>query len=289
MRVVITGANGQVGWELSRSVPTWAEAIVLPRKELDITNRDGVFQLLRELKPDIVINAAAYTQVDRAESEPELAHKINAEAPGQLAGCCVELGARLIHISTDAVFSGGSGRPWQEGDNPNPVNVYGASKLAGEQAILRVGNCNSTILRTAWVYSVHGNNFIKTILRLFAQQPVVRVVDDQLGTPTSAAGLAGAIWRTVQDPDISGILHWTDAGSASWYDVAQAIGELGVELELLQNPAPLQPISSAEFPRPAPRALYAVLDKHKSWGRLAITPGHWREALAGMMQELAAG
>jgi dTDP-4-dehydrorhamnose reductase len=253
MKILIAGAGGQVGRELVRSAPGAATIVACPRAELDITDERAVMACIRRHAPDAVINAAAYTAVDRAESEPELAQQINAEGPRHLALAAREVGARLLHISTDFVFDGASAVPYSADAATNPLNVYGSTKRAGEVAVAQALPTTSVILRTAWVYAADGHNFVRTMLRLMRSNGTVRVVADQTGTPTSARSLADTIWRLVAWPQVSGIYHWTDAGTATWYDFAVAIKEEGARLGTVSADVTVIPIATHEYATAARR------------------------------------
>lgn len=285
MRVLITG-NGQLAQELRLRLPAGVEAVVLSRQQLDIADADRVAAVMVEHRPTLIVNAAAYTAVDRAESEPQQAHAVNAEGPAHLARAALDVGARLIHVSTDFVFSGeGQSQPYQPGDSTGPSGVYGASKLAGEQAVQAILGEQAVIVRTAWVYSRFGQNFVKTMQRLMAEREQLGVVADQVGTPTWAGGLAEALWRLADKPDVRGILHWTDAGVASWYDFAVAIQEEALALGLLEKAIPLRPIRTADYPTPARRPAWSVLDKTDTWAALQHAAPHWRVALRRMLAD----
>lgn len=283
MKVLITGAGGQVGRELLASAPAGWEIAAYGHADLDLTDQAQLTARLEAEQPQMVINAAAYTLVDRAESEPELAQEINAEAPARLAALCAQNGIRLLHISTDFVFDGRNCRPYQVGDPTNPLGQYGASKLAGEHAVLD-GLPGALVLRTAWVYSVYGSNFVKSMLQSMADHDTVQVVCDQIGTPTWAHGLAQAIWRAAER-ELIGIHHWTDAGVASWYDFAVAIAEESQAIGLLHKSPAIEPIPSSDYPTPAQRPHFAVLDKQETWRALDLRPPHWRVQLRSMLAE----
>lgn len=285
MKVLVTGsASGQLFSELNRSVPESVE-IVSSEPRLDITCQQDVDAALTKLRPDVVINAAAYTAVDKAETEQELAHRVNGEAVGFLCTACTKIDARLIHISTDFVFDGLSGSPYSEDAATSPLSVYGASKLEGEQQITQKMPDTGLIIRTSWVYSATGANFVKTMLRLMAERDELGVIADQVGSPTWAAGLAGAVWRSVELA-LSGTLHWTDAGVASWYDFAVAIHEEGTAAGLLNKPVAILPLRSDQYPVPATRPQYSVLEKSRSWEQLGMQSPHWRSQLRNMLKEL---
>jgi dTDP-4-dehydrorhamnose reductase len=283
-KVVVTGAGGQLGRELVACAPP-VELVALGRDALDIADAGAVLERLAALAPALVINAAAYTAVDRAEAEPELARQVNALGPANLARACHTLGARLIHVSTDFVFDGRASRPYRPDDATGPLGVYGQSKLEGEQALMEALP-GALIVRTGWVYSRHGANFVKTMLRLMAERDALAVVCDQVGTPTWAAGLAAALWRFAAQPELAGIYHWSDAGVCSWYDFAQAIAEEALALGLLPRAIPLRPIPASDYPTPAQRPAYSVLDKGATWQALGVAGEHWRVQLRRMLNEL---
>jgi dTDP-4-dehydrorhamnose reductase len=284
-KIVIVGAGGQLGRELARSAPEGVACLPLQRGELDIGDRQAVDGRLRQLAPAQVINAAAYTAVDRAESEPGLAWRINAEGAGYLAQACAEIGARLLHVSTDFVFDGEASHPYRPDAPTAPLGEYGRSKLAGEEAVLQALP-GALVMRTAWVYSAFGGNFVKTMLRLMGEREELAVVDDQVGTPTWARGLAQALWAAAGRPQLGGIYHWTDAGVCSWYDFAVAISEEAQTTGLLQRPVTVRPIPASDYPTPARRPAYSVLDKRASWRDLGEAGSHWRQQLRAMLADL---
>lgn len=287
MRVLVTGASGQVGWELLRCVPSGVECDAIDRSVIDLAGA-GVEAQVRARHPDVIIHAAAYTAVDRAESEPELAGRINGEAAGAIARAARELGARLVHVSTDFVFDGHAARPYLPSAAPAPTGAYGASKLCGERRVLEESAGSAVIVRTAWVYSAHGNNFVKTMLRLMRERERVGVVADQVGTPTWARLLAAALWEVALSPASGGdILHWTDLGVASWYDFAVAIHEEALARGLLVRPVAVEPIRTEDYPTPARRPAYSVLDKTATLTALAAPRMHWRAALRAMLDDPA--
>ena len=283
--VLVSGAGGQLGWELLRTVPGDVQVIGLSRAELDITDANAVNDCLARHKPAVWVNAAAYTAVDKAESEVDAAMAANAVAPGVIAAACAHHGARLIHVSTDFVFDGSASQPYSPDDATGPLGVYGQSKLEGERAVI-AALPESTIFRTGWVYSAHGGNFVKTMLRLMAERDALSVVDDQVGTPTWANGLAHAVWAAAKAPHATGIFHWSDAGVCSWYDFAVAIEEEARALALLGSPTTVAPISAADYPTPASRPAYSVLDKHRVRSLLQLPAQHWRSQLRAMLNEL---
>lgn len=285
MRVLITGSEGQLGWELQRKAPRQVELFACNREVMDIRNINSVHRAIDKVRPDIVINAAAYTAVDKAQQEPELAYAVNRDGAAYIAQSVAQSRARLIHISTDYVFDGTQGRPYNPDDSPNPQCVYGASKLAGEQAVSEsLSSERALIIRTSWVYSAHGKNFVKTMLRFMAERDQLRIVADQIGSPTWAQGLAKAIWRAVT-ANLFGIYHWSDAGVASWYDFAVAIQEEALQMKLLKKAIQINPIATHDYPLPAKRPGFCVLNKTDTWKDLDISPRHWREALRFMLKE----
>jgi dTDP-4-dehydrorhamnose reductase len=257
-------------------------------KDLDIAVASSVSDYVRLHEPDVIINAAAYTAVDRAESEPELARRVNADGPRHLAAAARAQGARFIHLSTDFVFDGAASVPYRPEAATNPLSVYGVTKLAGERAVIEELPERSVVLRTAWVYAAEGSNFVRTMLRVMKASGSVRVVADQVGTPTSARSLAETLWQIVGMPEINGIHHWTDAGVASWYDFAVAIAEEGVRLGLVGDGISVAPITTQEYPTPARRPSYSVLDKTTLTSR-GIAQLHWRKRLCSVLGEIANG
>jgi len=286
VRVLITGAQGQVGRALLETPPAGAEVTGCKHGDLDITNAEAVRNYIGRHRPDLIINAAAYTAVDKAESEQELARRTNTEGPGHLAAAARASGARLIHLSTDFVFDGAASVPYPPQAATNPLSVYGRTKRDGELAVLETLPDRSVIVRSAWVYAASGANFVRTMLRLMRSHGSVRVVADQVGTPTAAGSLAQALWQIAEKPEIHGIHHWTDAGVASWYDFAVAIAEEGAPLGLVGPAVTVTPIRTEEYPTPARRPSYSVLDK-QSLASLGLTPEHWRKRLRDVLEEIA--
>jgi len=284
VKVLITGADGQVGKLLCRSAPANARVSACSRALLDVGDEAAVRGRVRELRPDVIINAAAYTAVDRAEAEAEPAGRVNALGPAYLAAAAGETGARLIHISTDFVFDGAASTPYRPESPTNPLSMYGRTKRDGEQAVLSLLPARSVIVRTAWVYAAEGHNFLHTMLRLMRERGAVRVVADQVGTPTAAGPLAEALWR-IAGTDVTGVHHWTDAGVASWYDFAVAIAEEAAALGLMSPHVTVTPIATADYPTPARRPAYSVLDK-SSLRALGLEPVHWRRSLRAVLEEV---
>ncbi|MDX2241842.1 MAG: dTDP-4-dehydrorhamnose reductase [Leptolyngbyaceae cyanobacterium bins.302] len=287
-RILLTGANGQVGAELRQTLAPLGEVIALDRTQWDLSNPDSIRPTIQDSQPDLIVNAAAYTAVDKAESEVELAHIINGKAPQVLAEEAEKSSARLIHISTDYVFDGKNSSPYLDADLTHPLGVYGQSKLLGEEAVR--ANCqNHLILRTAWVYGVQGKgNFVKTMLRVGAQRPELRVVTDQIGAPTWAKDLATVIAQLAPqlNSDTAGTYHYTNSGVCSWYDFAIAIFEeakaLGFPLEVQR----VVPITTEDYPTPARRPAFSVLSLQKTTALLGEHPPYWRDSLRKMLAEL---
>lgn len=279
MKAIIVGAHGQLGRELTRQVPSDVLCIGLGRTELDITNLVAVRAMMDRYRPDLVINAAAYTAVDQAESEEEYAFAINADGVRNLAVTADERAAHLLHVSTDFVFDGSCNRAYRPDDSRSPLSVYGRSKAAGEDAI----SASGTVVRTSWVYGAGSANFVTTMLRLMLERGVVRVVADQIGAPTRVAGLAEVIWGLAR-ARLTGIWHHSDAGVASWYDFAVAIAEEGVAAGVLATLPSVVPVTSAEFQAAAQRPRFSLLDSTWTRQALSLPALHWRTNLRHMLQ-----
>lgn len=286
MKALVTGANGQLATELAARAPEGWSVEAMSRADLDIRDAAAVTAVVARSAPDLILNAAAYVAVDKAEGDSDTAYAVNRDGPGNLARAAISVGARIAHVSTDFVFDGQKSRAYLPSDTPNPQGVYGASKLAGELAVAAAAP-GGLILRTAWVYSPHGGNFMKTMLRLMAERGEVRVVADQIGTPTAASGLADALWA-LSIAGANGIYHHTDAGVASWYDFAVAIAEEGHAAGLLSTLARVIPIPTEAYPTPARRPAFSVLDTASSWALLDRRPPHWRTALRDGLQRMGA-
>ena len=290
MHTLLVGANGQVGQELQRQLPALGEVTALGRQQLDLTDTEAIRNSIHSLKPDVIVNAAAYTAVDKAESEPDLAHAVNGSAPTAMAEAAEQAGARLLHISTDYVFNGRHYRPYSESHPTEPLGAYGKSKVQGEQGIQGTG-ASAVILRTAWVYGSRGHgNFVKTMLRVGAQRDELKVVVDQIGTPTWSADIARAICQLIQQPEAfqpgGEVFHFTNSGAASWYDFAVAIGEEAKAMGLPWQVKTVWPIPTEAYPVPAPRPAYSVLSNQKIINVLGQAAPQWREPLRKMMAEL---
>ncbi|MHB0974264.1 MAG: dTDP-4-dehydrorhamnose reductase [Thiobacillus sp.] len=287
-RILLTGANGQVGWELRRTLSGLGEVAALDSQAMNLADADAVRRKVREIAPRVIVNPAAYTAVDKAESEPERARAVNAVAPGILAEEAGRLGALLVHYSTDYVFNGGGTTPWREDDACDPLNVYGATKLAGEHAIQASG-CRHLIFRTSWVYGARGSNFLLTMRRLMRERPELKIVADQVGAPTWCRDLAEAtaqVLSQVASPMHAadeagswGVYHMTNAGETSWHGFAEAIQALD-EFDETCVPAHLRPIPSADYPTPAKRPLNSRLNSDKLERMFGLRLQDWRAALA---------
>jgi dTDP-4-dehydrorhamnose reductase len=278
MKILIAGSGGQLGRALQATAPAHVTLIAPPEAGFDITDAANVAATLAAHSPDLVINAAAYTAVDKAESEPDRARLVNATAVAHLAAHT----PALVQVSTDFVFDGTAHAPIPPDAIPAPLGVYGVTKREGEQAAAR--NARALIVRTAWVYAAEGANFVHTMLRLMRERDEVRVVADQLGTPTHATSLARALWSLI-DARTTGLHHFTDAGTASWYDFAVAIQEEALALGLLPRAVPVLPIRTQDYPTPARRPAYGVLDKTATWAITGV-PNHWREELRRCLRDL---
>lgn len=290
--ILLIGASGQVGWELQRTLAPLGNVIAASLEgdhgpQVDLADPRSLSRSIQEAEPDAVVNAAAYTAVDKGETECELAQRINAEAPGMLGGLLRDRGVPIIHYSTDFVFSGDADRPYREEDPPGPLNVYGETKLGGEHALMNAG-ANAIILRTSWVYGVHGHNFLLSMLRLFREKEELRVVDDQIGAPTWSRMLAEVtaqvLGRVLHDgldvEKVKGIYHVTGAGQTSWYGFARAILEAsGIQCNLV-------PIPSSEYRSPARRPAWSVLDNSKQRETFGLALPDWKLSLKQCLEDL---
>jgi dTDP-4-dehydrorhamnose reductase len=292
LRVLLTGRDGQLGQALVAAAPAHWQLIACGRRELDLADPEACRRAVREHRPDWVLNAGAYTAVDRAELEPELALAVNAGAPQAFAAALAHQGGRLLQVSTDFVFDGEQGHPYRPEQPVAPLGVYGASKAEGERRIAALLPADRLcLLRTSWVYGPVGRNFCLTMLRLHDERAAagqeLAVVADQVGCPTATPGLAAACIAALEQ-GIVGHHHWSDAGAASWYDFAVAIGELGLAAGLLERAATVRPIATADYPTPARRPSYSLLDCAATRQALGLVPRHWRSALAEVLAALAA-
>ena len=280
-KVLVIGARSQLGQALQAK---HHDVLALDSSQLDITSRTDVLKAVTQLRPSCIVNTAAYTLVDQAEREVELAYRVNRDGAGYIAEAALETGARLVHISTDYVFGGRKSSPCLLRDEPDPMNVYGRSKAAGEVAVRGVLGNQCVIVRTSALYGLTGRNFVRTMLCVMAERNVVSVVSDQVTCPTWSDTLADAVWRIVERPGVYGIQHFTDAGVASWYDLAVAVAEEGYAAGLFRATPRVIPIRSAARPHRACRPKYSVLDKTTTWQQLDIEPVHWRTILCRMLQ-----
>ncbi len=282
MKVLITGSNGQLGRTLRYKKPSNIELIALTRDDLDLSSEKSINEIIKFHQPEWVINAGAYTSVDLAEDNQEIANQINANAPKLIAKCLSDIGGKLLHISTDYVFDGKQSHPYEPNQTTNPINVYGLTKAKGEKEATKLGN--TKIIRTSWLYGPMGKNFLTTMLKLHSlkaekSEPLF-VVSDQIGSPTSTLTLAEACWKSLNiKEDSTKIIHWSDSGCASWYDLAVAIGELGVKSELISKSANVKPIKAKDYPRKAKRPYNSMLDCSASEALIGINQYYWRFAL----------
>ena len=292
MKVLLTGAGGQLGQALVESKPKDVQLIATTRQTLNLADTDACAAAIETHQPDWVLNAGAYTAVDKAESEPELAQAVNAEAPRAFAEALTKHGGRLLQISTDFVFNGTQGTPYRVDTHKQPLGVYGTTKAAGEdfiQDVMDTSSGRALILRTSWVIGPVGRNFALTMLRLHREREQLGVVADQVGCPSSTLNLANACWRCLElgtKQSLPPLMHWSDAGAASWYDVAVAVGQIGKELGLLDQPAEVNPITTADYPTPATRPAYSLLDSTDTYKALDLKPAHWQLALRTILERL---
>lgn len=294
MKILLLGKNGQVGWELQRSLAPLGEVIALDSKSQNycgnFTDLNGLAETVRQIQPDVIVNAAAHTAVDKAESETELAQTINADAVAVLAQEAKLLNAWLIHYSTDYVFAGDGTSPWLETDATGPLGVYGATKLAGEQAIQESG-CKHLIFRTSWVYGARGNNFAKTMLHLASERDSLSVIDDQIGAPTGADLLADVTAHTIrsvqQQPELAGLYHLVAKGETSWHGYASFVIDTALNMgqKLQTTTATITPVATSAFPTPAKRPNNSRLNTDKLQANFALTLPHWQAGVTRMLTE----
>lgn len=291
LKIMLTGKDGQLGKALVKSIPAGIELVALGRQDLDLSDKQACHKAVLEHRPDWVLNAGAYTAVDRAESEPELAMAVNAAAPEAFAQALGEVGGRILQVSTDFVFNGSQAHPYHPDQPVDPISVYGATKAEGERLVQRaLPATNYCILRTSWVYGPVGNNFCLTMLRLHhlrsTQNKTLNVVADQIGCPTSTLNLARACWSAISH-ETAGIHHFCDAGAASWYDFAIAIGDAGVAAGIIDQSAKVMPISTSEYPTPAKRPAYSLLDCTSTRHELQLESIHWQKELSIVISQIS--
>lgn len=295
MKILLFGKNGQLGWELQRSLAPLGNLVALDRFDQhycgDLSNPNGIAETVRAVRPDVIVNAAAYTAVDKAESESELANLVNAVAPGTLAEEAKRCGAWLVHYSTDYVFDGSGDKPWREGDQVGPLNVYGQTKLAGELAI-QASACRHLIFRTSWVYAARGNNFAKTMLRLAQERQQLSVISDQVGTPTGAELLADvsahAIRQGLKTSEVAGVYHLTASGETSWYDYAHLVFDYArrAGIELKTDKQSVAAIPTSAYQTPARRPLNSRLNTEKLQNVFGLQLPAWQLGVERMLSEL---
>ena len=287
MKTLVLGCNGQLGVSLTEMVPDGMAITGLDLPELDITDTAAVLDKCRETRPDVIINAAAYTAVDQAETDAALAAAVNFGGPRNIALAARDVDARIIHISTDFVFDGTSSTPYQADAVTNPLSVYGQTKRDGELAVLEETSGAAVVIRTSWLYSKTGSNFVKTMLRLMGERDELGIVADQFGTPTWADSLAKAVWTFVDAPEHSGIFHWADSGETSWQQFAVAIQEEALSFGLLEKSIPIHAINTEDYPTAATRPPYSVLDCSSTIEAIKMQPAEWRTNLRQMLKGMA--
>lgn len=289
--LLLTGASGQLGktfqslW-LESSLDEKFELHAASRQELDVTSSESVSAIFSAIRPAVVVNCSAYTAVDKAESDKEKAYQVNEAGPRNLALHCKKSGARLLHVSTDFVFSGNANTPLKTAQETSPLGVYGASKRAGELVIQNELTDDHIIVRTSWLYSPFNTNFVKTMLRLMAEKESLGVVADQMGSPTSTFSLCAALFKVIESPSLSGTYHWSDAGEISWYDFALAIQKSALEQGILDKKIPVNPIATSDYPTPAKRPSYSVLDCSSFEEDFNLPQFNWRPQLDDVVQKI---
>ena len=286
MKILITGAGGQLSQDLVMTSAPRAQIFALSKTDLDITRIDQIQSAINKLQPDCVINTAACTGVDQAELEQDHAFAINRDGPRLLAEALAGTNIRLIHYSTDYVFDGKKHAPYTTTDTPNPINIYGASKLEGEKAVINALGKRALIIRTAWLYSNHGVNFVTRMLQLMKTRDTLRVVSDQTGSPTWTRSLASATWQLIKIPALHGIHHYCDTGQTNWFEFAGAIMETALQHDLLTKRVEILPISSADYNAHAKRPAYSVLDCTQTWRLLEHEPDAWKLSLGKLLEEM---
>ena len=286
MKVFVVGSQGQLGQTLVETVPDAIDFAGANLPELDIEDRAALEARFAAEQPGFVVNAAAYTAVDKAESEPDVARRINVDGARNVAQAAREAGARVIHISTDFVFDGSKTEPYTPADTPAPLGVYGQTKLDGDIAACDITDGDAIVIRTAWLYSRFGHNFVKTMLRLMKERDALSIVADQRGTPTWAGSLAEVIWAAIDQDLPGGIYHWTDGGEASWFEFAEEIYREARALGILDRDVTIRPIATAEYPTPARRPAYSVLDCSATVTALGVGQRPWATRLQQMLTEM---
>jgi dTDP-4-dehydrorhamnose reductase len=286
MKVFVVGSRGQLGQSLAETAPATVDFAGADLPELDILDAVALEARLADERPGFVVNAAAYTAVDKAEDEPEIARRVNVDGARNVAEAACNAGARVIYISTDFVFDGSKGMPYEPDDAPEPLSVYGRTKLDGEEAVRDATDGDAIVIRTAWLYSRFGHNFVKTMLRLMAERDELSVVADQHGTPTWAGTLAGVVWAAIGRDLPGAVYHWTDGGEASWYDFAAAVYQEARSSGLLDRDVAIRAIPTEEYPTPARRPVYSVLDCSATVAALGVEQRPWAERLQQMLAEM---
>ena len=284
---LVLGAGGQLGQACVAAAPSQLRVLGLTRAQCDVTDDAALCDCLQRSSPQIIINAAAYTAVDAAENDLHCAQALNAGAPKRLAALCAERSIRLVHVSTDFVFDGAATSAYSTTDTPAPLGVYGETKLQGEQAVL-ASDASHAVVRASWVYAPQGKNFMLTMLRLMRERGAVGVVSDQVGAPTSASSLAHICWRLAQEPEATGLFHWSDKGEISWYEFACAIRDEATAIGLLTTPATVDPITTSAFPTAAKRPAYSVLNVKQTCHQLGVVQRPWRDALRDNLRAVKA-
>ncbi len=292
MKILLLGANGQLGKTLIQTKPEKINLISLTKNKLNFLNVKDCLKIINEISPDIILNAVAYTNVDKAESESELAQKINAHTPFEIASNIKKLGSKFVHISTDFVFDGSKSHPYKTNEKVNPLSQYGKSKALGERLLLKLDN--TQIIRTSWLYSPFGRNFCLTMLNLlekfFQEKKPIKVVYDQISCPTSTYTLSNLCWKLIKTQggfnNDNKIIHWTDAGVASWYDFAVAIGEIALQKKIISGIPDIYPIKSKDFPSIATRPKFSLLDTEQACKSLNIKRNHWKFELLNVIREI---
>ena len=284
MKTLVLGCNGQLGQSLADTAPKDVHIIGFDLPDLDITDAAAVLEICRETHPGVIVNAAAYTAVDQAESEHALVTSVNVSGPRNIAAASREIGARLLHISTDFVFDGAASTPYKPDAVTNPLSVYGQTKRSGELAVLEETSGSGVVIRTSWLYSKTGSNFVKTMLRLMGERDKLGVVADQIGSPTWADSLAEVVWAYALSPEQSGLFHWADSGETSWQGFAIAIQKEALSLGLLEKPIPIHAIKTEDYPTAAARPAYSVLDCSSTQQAINMQPDEWRVNLRQMLK-----